>query len=109
MSKKKYLKITIKGVEWTVFSQSTKSYKRLHGIDSIAITYPKDREIYFDADRLIPDTVFHELLHGFVDSSNITSSNLTPSQMEELCCEIIGEHYYDMGLLANKIMGFILK
>lgn len=109
MSKKKALKITIKGVEWTIFAQSNTQYIRAHGKDSGAITYLRDREIYFNTGHFTPGYVRHELLHAYVSSSGTTSSNLTADQVEELCAEIVEEHFYEIGGLTDKIVNFLLK
>jgi hypothetical protein len=107
--KNKSLKITMKGIEWTVYAHSTASYKRRHGSDSHAITYTKDREIFFNKDTLAPDYVRHELLHAFVASSSTNSSSLDVDQMEELCAEIIGEHGVELMLYADQILNFFLR
>lgn len=107
--KKKYIKILVKGLEWTVYAQSNSSYIRNHGKDSGAITYIPNREMYFNIDHYNPNYAFHELLHAFVASSGTTSSGLDADQMEELCAEIISEHYYELGDLQNKITTLILK
>lgn len=109
MSKKKSLKISIKGLEWTIYSQSNMSYVRKHGNDSGAITYLQDREVFFNSGHFNPGYVRHELLHCYIASSGTNSSNLTKDQLEELCCEIVEEHYFEIGALADKIVNFILK
>jgi hypothetical protein len=108
-TKKKSLKVRIKGLEWTIFGQSNASYVREHGKDSGAITYPQDREIYFNTNHFTPGYVRHELLHAFVSSCGTNSSSLTADQVEELCAEIVEEHYYEIGDIANTIVNFLLK
>lgn len=108
-SKKKSLKISIKGIDWTIFGQSNASYVREHGNDSAAITYPAHREIYFNFSYVTPGYVKHELMHAYVSSSGTNSSKLAADQVEELCAEIIEEHYYEIGDISNKILSFLLK
>lgn len=108
MSKKKSLVIQIKGLEWQVFSQTNTSYIRQHGKDSGAITYLKEKQIYFNKDHFNPGYIRHELLHAFVSSSGINSSSLDADQIEELCAEIVEEHYFEIGSLTDKITNFIL-
>jgi hypothetical protein len=108
-TKSKSLKIKIKGIEWQIFAQTPAAYKRKHGSDSHAITYTKDREIYFNKETLAPDYVRHELLHAYVASSSTNSSSLTTDQMEELCAEMVGEHGIEMMLFADQILNFYLR
>lgn len=106
---KKSLKILIKGVEWTVYVQPNLSYIRQHGNDSGAITYINDKDIFFNSDHVNTGYIRHELTHAFVASSGINSSSLDQDQFEELFCEIVEEHYHDIGSLTDKIINFILK
>lgn len=109
MSKRKFLTANIKGVEWKIYAVSNAAYVRVHGSDSDAITYIKDREIYFKLSSLAPEYVRHEVLHAYVASSNTTSSSLKVDQMEELCCELYGEHGPAMDALVDKILNFYLR
>lgn len=109
MSKKKSFKLHIKGLEWTVYGQSNLQYIRAHGKDSAAITYLTDREMYFNVNHFNSEFVRHELLHAYVASSGVTSSSLSADQIEELCCEIFGEHGVEMMGQADKIVNFLLK
>jgi hypothetical protein len=99
----------MKGIEWEIFAHSTASYKRKHGSDSHAITYPKDREIYFNKDTLAPDYVRHEVFHAYIASSSTNSSSLTMDQMEELAAELFGEHGVEMMLQVDQILNFFLR
>lgn len=107
--KKKSLSVKIKDVEWTVYSQSNSAYIRQHGNDSGAITYTQDREVYFNKNSFLTDYVRHELMHMYVSSANVVSSSLTADQMEELICELYGEHGPEMDKLVDKIVNFVLK
>lgn len=109
MSKKSPLKDKIKGHEWTFHGQTNSAYIRKHGSDSHAITYTKDRDIFFNLSSIAPDYVRHEVLHAYVASSSTNSSNLTADQIEELCCEIYGEHGPEMDLLVDKILNHFLR
>jgi hypothetical protein len=112
VKKKPPYKAHIKGVEWTFFVQTPATYRRSHGADgkdSEAITYPYDREVYFNSNYLSPYTVKHEILHVFVASSSTDSSSLDADQKEELCCELYGNHSTDMESLAEKILNYFLR
>jgi len=101
MAKAKFYTSIIKGHEWKFYAQSTNAYKRAHGSDSHAITYYKDREVFFQLTSLSPNYVRHELVHCYIASSSINSSSLTADQMEELAAELIGEHGPEMFPLAQ--------
>lgn len=109
MKKKAPYKSKIKGHEWSFHGQTNAAYVRKHGSDSSAITYTKDREIYFNLSCMAPDYVRHELLHAYIASSSTNSSNLDADQVEELCCEIFGEFGPEIDLLADKILNYYLR
>src|SRR3954463_3468929 len=105
MSKNKPpLKDKIKGHDWTFFGQSNAAYTRKHGSDSHAITYPNDREVYFNLSSIAPDYVRHEVFHAYVASSGTNSAYLTADQVEELSAEIYGEFGPSMDLLVDRIL-----
>jgi hypothetical protein len=99
----------IKGHDWKFYAQSSSTYNRKHGTDSHAITYTKDREIYFKISELSPDYVRHEVFHAYIASCSTNSSQLTKDQMEELCAELFGEHGAEMNLLVDQILNFFLR
>jgi hypothetical protein len=109
MTKIKHIVLKIKGVDWKVFIQSPAAYRRMHGNDSSAISYPEDRELYFKKDHIKFGTVCHELLHSYVASSGTTSANITADQMEEHICELLEDHIFDLLNDAKKVMDFIAK
>jgi len=109
MAKVRSIKIKIKGIEWSIFAQTPAAYKRKHGSDSHAITYPKEREIFFNISTLAPDYVRHEVFHAYIASSSTNSSSLTTDQMEELSAELYGEHEPDMNLAVDQILNFFLR
>lgn len=109
MKKKTPLKEKVKGYEWTFHAEKKATYIRKHGSDSHAITYPVDREVYFNINSLAPDYVRHEVFHVYVASSSTNSSNLDKDQFEELCAELYGDHAPEMDLLVDKIMNHFLR
>lgn len=109
MAKVRSIKIKIKGIEWAIYAQTQAAYKRKHGSDSHAITYTKDRDIYFNISTLAPNYVRHEIFHAYIASSSINSSNLTPDQLEELAAELFGDHGPEMDLAVDQILNFFLR
>ena len=109
MTKKRTYKDRIKGVEWTFILLPKASYVRGHGNDSDASTYPYDKEVFFNADRLGPGVVRHEVFHVFVASSGTNSASLTADQMEEVSCELYEQHGPEMDWLVDKILEAFLK
>lgn len=109
MSKSKSLTIDILGTSWVVHLQSGTAYRKMHGNDSEAITYPGDLEVYFNKDSFTPDTVRHETMHIFVASSGSMSSSLDRDQVEELCAELYGQHGPRMDLVVDQIISFFSR
>lgn len=107
MSRKtKQLQFNIKGIDWTFYCQSNSSYIKAHGSDSEAITYTKERKVYFNKSHLQPNAVIHEVFHAYVASCGTNSSSLKPDQVEELCCEIIAEHIFEILTQMKKILEY---
>ena len=109
MTTKKNLTLNILGTDWTFYLQPYATYKKEHGGDSEAVTYPSDLEVFFNKNYFTPATVRHELIHVFVASSGSNSSSLDRDQMEELCAELYGEHGPKMDLAADQIISFFSR
>lgn len=109
MAKNKVFSAKIKGLDWKFYAQSATAYTRKHGKDSHAITYTKDREVFFNANTLAPEYVRHEIFHAYICSCSINSSDLSTDQMEEVAAEIYGEHGPEMDLLTDQILNFFLR
>lgn len=95
--------IVIRDVVWTVRLYAPKNYIKVNGDDSRAITWVSSREIHCRPDFLDGVTLRHEVIHALVDSSHHISSDLDFDTFEELVCEIISEHYFDIGKWAEEI------
>jgi hypothetical protein len=92
MASNKFVSRTIKGSEWHFYLESGSTYKRKHGSDSDAITYVKEREVYFNRPGFDTNAVRHELFHIYISESNTNSSpDFTKDDMEDLGAEIVGE------------------
>lgn len=109
MSKKKKYTANIKGVNWDFYCIPQSSYIRAHGKDSDAVTYPHDKECYFNKARFLPGAVRHEIFHIYVASSGINSANLTVDQMEELGAELYEQHGPSMDVLVDNILDFFMR
>ena len=109
MAGKKFVTRTIKGAEWHFYLESGSVYKRKHGSDSDAITYVKEREVYFNRPGFDTSAVRHELFHIYIAESNTNSSpDFTKDDMEDLGAEIIGESgpliMFDSDFIYNKLL-----
>lgn len=96
--------VKIKDVEWTAYLLSDATYKRRMGSDSRALTDIERREIYFSKKYLDFETVVHEVIHALYESAMTVSADLTAAQVEEVFCELLGSHYFQIGMYANQIM-----
>jgi hypothetical protein len=105
----KAFKHSVKGIEWEFFSQTSNAYVRMHGKDSAGITYPGDREVYFNKKYFTPDYVRHEIMHVFVASTSTSSMLKNADDAEELCAQVYGEHGPEMDLLVDKLLEFFLR
>lgn len=109
MTKKKSFKKKIKDVNWTFYIQTTRQYIKDHGDDSDAITYPHDKECYFNKARFLPSAIRHEMIHIYVASSSVSSSNQDAEQREETIAEIYEQHGPEMQVLEDEILDFFMR
>jgi uncharacterized protein (DUF2164 family) len=112
MGKIKYIsttKYSINGVEWELFLLSDTTYKNKMGKDSAAICFFKDKQVYFYKSEFTPRTIMHEILHCLVESHNLQSAHLSPSQFEEFMCELLSSYYYKLGLWSDEIYNLLKK
>jgi hypothetical protein len=109
MVSKRFVTRIIKGAEWHFYLESASVYKRKHGSDSDAITYIKEREVYFNRADFDTNCVRHELFHIYIAESNTNSSpDFTKDDMEDLGAEIIGEFgpliVHEADFIHNKLL-----
>lgn len=104
MRKKKSIEVEIKGVLYEFILQNPQTYKRNHGSDSDAVTYIREKKVYFRTDEFTPQVVKHELGHVFFAESHTGSSDLKPDQVEEVFCEILAELYFQIGAVCDRIL-----
>lgn len=109
MTSKKFVTKSIKGNEWHFYLETPTTYKRKHGNDSDAITYIKERQVFFNRAEFDTNVVRHELFHIYVAESNTVSSpDFTKDDMEDLGAEIVGESgpliIQDADFIHNKLL-----
>lgn len=110
MVKKKYLTVKPKDVEWKVFVQTHSSYIRHHGNDSKAITYPDDKEMYFDRSQIRLSIIRHEAFHAFISSTDTEhNADMTASDQEELDCTVYGNNAWAIQKIVEEIVDFVLR
>lgn len=109
MTKNEHITINIKGIPWKIYVHNPTVYRRKHGSDSSAITYPEDYEIHFKKDHIRYGTVLHELGHALTWSSGSASTNMDKDQMEELIWGLMEDHYFDLGNWARIVQDYIAK
>lgn len=107
--KRPYYTRKIKDLAWKFYVQPQSSYVKDHGSDSDAVTYPHDKECYFNKNRFLPSVVRHEMIHIYVASAGINSANLTADQMEETIAELYEQHGPEMQLLEDEILDFFMR
>lgn len=109
-----HLTLNIKGRNWHFILYTDKQYdKKFKEDDSddedCATTDPAENTVYFRRSKFNLPTIRHELMHVVVFSSLVESSDLSRTQMEDLCCEIVGEHGLEICNWAEEIMNFYTK
>lgn len=103
----KSISLNIKGRDWSFMLLSDKQFDRLHNSEDeggrSGITLPISYECHFrKSDWTIVD-IRHELGHILYEMSLTTSSNLTPDQVEETMCSIIGTHSPEIILWSDRV------
>lgn len=104
--------INIKGREWKFIVVTDKTFDKRYNPDGdagCAITIPEDKIVFIKKSFIHLTVIRHEIMHILVFSSLVESSSLTALQVEELCCEIIGEHGPEIQLWAETVMNFFTR
>lgn len=102
----KKLKITVLDNHWTVRLLTPMGYKRLHGVDSAAITDTEKKTVDLQNGFVSLFVIRHELFHVYVDATMTNSTDLTADQMEEISANIIGTHGEKMIEQGNEIFEY---
>lgn len=102
----KSIVINIKGRDWMFKLITDRQFDRLHnadGAERAGVTMVNQYECHFrKSDWAIID-LRHELGHCLYHMSLTGSSDLTPDQVEETMCQIIGYHTPDIILWSDRI------
>ena len=98
--------LEIKGRPWKFILVPDKRFDRLHNEDGSAragLTLPNQYECHFrKSDWCIVD-IRHEIGHALFHMSLTSSSDLTPSQVEETMCQIIAVHTPEIILWSDRV------
>lgn len=104
--------LNIKGRDWTINFVTEKEYfkKVPDAMESDeAATLSTSKTIYFIKNKISTSAIYHELLHALVSECALASSGLDSGQVEENCCELIGDHFEDIFQWGHKIINFYMK
>jgi len=89
--------ILVKDIKWKVILLTKKDYSKQIGKDSFALTDLDKKHIYFNEEEITLNTIYHELMHVYISSCCVDSTlSLKEENLEELCCQIIGDHITDI-------------
>lgn len=98
--------LKIKGRDWKFLLLTDKTFDKIHnpnGEENAAMTLPNRFEVHFAKSCWSLVDIRHELTHCFYAMSDVNSSDLTPSQVEETMCSIFGTHGPEMLVIADRI------
>lgn len=99
--------LQIKGRDWKFALLPDRRYDKLYnsaeGDHSAAITLPTVYEVHFRKSDWDIVTIRHELLHVLYNMSLVSSTSLTPDDVQELCAEIVGHHCSEIILWSDRI------
>lgn len=98
--------LKIKGRNWTFLLLTDRAFNKLHnpeGESNAAMTLFTKYEVHFAKTDWSLVDIRHELGHCYYAMSQVGSSELTPSQVEETMCSIFGAHGPEMSLIADRI------
>lgn len=98
--------IPIKGRNWTFYLLTDRAFDKLHNLNeeqNAAMTVPTSYSVHFAKNHWDLVSILHELGHVYYTMAEVNSSNLTPEQVEETMCSIIGANYQEIGLVAHRV------
>lgn len=107
-----HISINIKGREWKFIVIADKTFDKRYNPEhdgGCAITISADKSVFIKKSSIHMPVIRHEIMHILVFSSLIESSSLTALQIEEMCCEIVGEHGPEIQLWAETVMNFFTR
>lgn len=98
--------INIKGRDWKFVLMPDKRFDKIHNSNddgNVAMTCPTIYEVHFRKSDWDPATIRHEILHVLFNMSLVGSAELTATQVQETCAEIVGQHSIEIVLWSDRI------
>jgi hypothetical protein len=98
--------IDIKGRQWNFILLTDRRFDKLHNEDGKAragLTLPNQYECHFRKSDWCINDIRHEIGHALYHMSMTGSSDLTPDQVEETMCQLIGYHGPEIMLWADRV------
>lgn len=98
--------LSVKGRNWTFLLLTDRAFDKLHNPDgeqNAAMTMTSKYEVHFCKNHWDLTNIRHELTHCFYAMAEVNSSDLSPEQVEETMCSIIGQNYAEIGLISDRI------
>ena len=91
------MRVNIKGLEWTYELLSAEEYVKAHGKGDLGLCIKDERKLVFILEEISYSTIVHELTHAYMASICIDScSDIDSHDLEEIFCEINGNHINDI-------------
>jgi hypothetical protein len=98
------MQFKIKGIPWKLRVLPVATYHRLHGKDSHAMTIFPEHTIDVECASFNSASICHELGHAYFSACMTDSADLSPMAVEEIFCEIIGNHISEIINLSRRII-----
>lgn len=106
------LTINIKGRDWRFTLMPDKRFNKIHNPNdegNAAMTVPSSYEVHFRKSDWDVATIRHELMHVLYNMSLVGSAELSTTDVQEICAEIVGEHAIEIVLWADRISEKFIK
>jgi len=102
--------IPVKGRKWRFILMTDRAFDKLHNSNedeslnhNAAMTVPAKYEVHFPKSEWNIVDIRHELTHCYFYMSGTNSSELTPLQVEETLCEIMGKNGPELVMNADRV------
>lgn len=105
----KHLAVSIKNVkgrEWHFKLLADKTFDKIHNLEdegNTGMTISSKYEVHFKKSEWDMVAIRHELGHVYFHMSGTVTADLTPLQVEETMCEIIGHNGPEIVMIADSI------
>lgn len=106
------MKIQIANCIWTIqllgprqfVNKLGKSYKDVDGL-----TDTNTKVMYLRKDKLVIETIRHELFHAYFDSTYTSSASLNADQTEETAAELMGQYCRELADKSDEVFNHFVK